>query len=65
MLAWKMLGEHATTIGNRRYEYLPQGRIMVHILDASGSDEVEGNCEIVELYEIFNILVQRKCAKLR
>ena len=22
--------------------------------------EVEGNCEIVELYEIFNIFVQRK-----
>ena len=30
-----------------------------------GANEFEGNCEIMELYEIFNILVHRKCAKLR
>ena len=27
--------------------------------------EVEGNCEIEEPHKIFNILVQRKCTKLR
>jgi hypothetical protein len=29
-------------------------------LNASIHTEVEGNCEIVELYEIFNIFVQRE-----
>jgi hypothetical protein len=38
ILAWKMLGEHATPIGSHRKEYLPHGKIMVHILDASGSN---------------------------
>jgi hypothetical protein len=33
--------------------------------DSEINMEVEGNCEIVKLNEIFNILVQRKCTKLR
>jgi hypothetical protein len=34
---------------------------------SSDGNEVEGNCEIVELkhmYEIFNVLVEMKCRKL-
>ena len=33
-----------------------------------GANEVEGNCEIMELkqkYEIFNVLLERTCGKLR
>ena len=32
-----MSGEHATPIGNLTEEYFPHGKIMVQILDASGS----------------------------
>jgi hypothetical protein len=30
------------------------------VVDGGHPSEVEGNCEIVELYEIFNIFVQRE-----
>ena len=36
--AWKMSGEPAIPIGNLLYEYLPQGKMIVQILDASGSN---------------------------
>jgi hypothetical protein len=39
--AWKMSGEPAIPIGNLLYEYLPQGKMIVQILDASGSNLIE------------------------
>ncbi len=38
ILAWKKSGEPAIPIGNLLYEYLPQGKMNVQILDASGSN---------------------------
>ncbi len=50
-----MSGEPALPIGNLLYEYLPQGNMIVQILDASGSNlmvngivphvEIEGCCK--------------------
>ena len=38
VFAWKMSGKPAMPIGKQRYEYLPQGKIRVQILDESGSN---------------------------
>ncbi len=38
IFAWKMSGEPAIPIGNLLYEYLPQGKMIVQILDASVSN---------------------------
>jgi len=37
--------------------------VTIFVLCRFLSFEVEGNCERVELYEIFNIFVQRECTK--
>ncbi len=40
ILAWKMSGQDAMPIGSHRKEYFPDGKIMVHILDESGSNSM-------------------------
>jgi hypothetical protein len=40
ILALKMPGEREIAIGNHRYEFFPHRKIMVHILDESGSNQM-------------------------
>jgi hypothetical protein len=36
--AWNMSAEHLQPMGSLLYEYLPQGKMIVHISDAVGSN---------------------------
>jgi hypothetical protein len=36
--AWNMLAEPPKSMGSLLYEFFPQGKMIVHILDAAGSN---------------------------